>query len=76
VTYGNVGTADRLDFTAIGPAVNQVTRLEGLCRSLGCNLLVSESFVAAAPPQRPLVRSLGRHPLRGTLEAAEVFSTE
>ena len=33
--WGNIGTADRLDFTAIGPAVNLVSRLEGLCRPLG-----------------------------------------
>ena len=33
--WGNIGTADRLDFTAIGPAVNLVSRLEGLCRPAG-----------------------------------------
>ena len=36
--WGNIGTADRLDFTAIGPAVNLVSRLEGLCASRGMRL--------------------------------------
>ena len=34
ILWGNIGAADRLDFTAIGPAVNLVSRLEGLCRPL------------------------------------------
>ena len=42
--WGNIGTADRLDFTAIGPAVNLVSRLEGLCRPLGRTVLLSEAF--------------------------------
>ncbi|TIT73407.1 MAG: adenylate/guanylate cyclase domain-containing protein, partial [Mesorhizobium sp.] len=39
MVWGNIGTADRLDFTAIGPAVNLVSRLEGLCRPLGRGVL-------------------------------------
>ena len=35
VLYGNFGAVDRLDFTAIGPAVNEVARLEKLCEPLG-----------------------------------------
>jgi adenylate cyclase len=74
VTYGNVGTAERLDFTAIGPVINQATRLEALCKELGRNLLVSDSFVRAAPALAPQLRSLGRHRLRGVREEREVFT--
>jgi adenylate cyclase len=74
VTFGNIGTADRLDFTVIGPAVNQATRLEGLCRELGLNLLISDSFARAAPALAPKLRSVGRHRLRGVREPQEVFA--
>jgi len=74
VTYGNVGTAERLDFTAIGPVINETTRLEALCKELGRNLLISDSFVRAAPALRPQLRSLGRHRLRGVREPREVFT--
>jgi adenylate cyclase len=74
VTYGNVGTAERLDFTVIGPAVNEVSRLEGLCKTLGRQLLVSDAVVAAAPDLRARLRSLGHHRLRGVREAREVFT--
>ena len=46
ILWGNIGTADRLDFTAIGPAVNLVSRLEGLCRPLDRPVLLSGAFAA------------------------------
>jgi class 3 adenylate cyclase len=46
--YGNVGAADRLDFTVIGPAINEVTRIEALCEPLDSPVLASAEFVAAA----------------------------
>jgi adenylate cyclase len=76
VTYGNVGTADRLDFTVIGPTVNEVSRLEGLCKELDRQLLVSDSFVHAAPALRPKLRSLGHHRLRGVSGPREVFTSD
>ena len=71
--WGNIGTADRLDFTAIGPAVNLVSRLEGLCRPLGRTVLLSGAF--AAETTQPLI-PLGEHRLRGIAEPCAVFAPE
>lgn len=71
ILWGNIGTADRLDFTAIGPAVNLVSRLEGLCKPLGRNVLVSGAF--AAQTAATLV-PLGTHGLRGIAEPCAVFT--
>ena len=74
LTYGNIGTADRLDFTVIGPAVNEATRLEALCKELGVSLLMSQSFARSAPALASQLRSVGQHRLRGVSEAQEVFA--
>jgi len=69
--WGNIGAADRLDFTAIGPAVNLVSRLEGLCRPLGRSVLISGAV--AAETSTPLV-PLGEHVLRGIAAPCAVFT--
>jgi adenylate cyclase len=72
VMYGNIGTADRLDFTVIGPAVNLTSRLEGLCRALGLDLLVSDTFAGTCACAD--YRSLGTHVLPGISRPVEVFT--
>jgi adenylate cyclase len=74
VQYGNVGTDARLDFTVIGPAVNEAARIEFLCKELGHNLLVSRAFAAAAGRGREHLVSLGHHRLRGVREVTELFT--
>jgi adenylate cyclase len=74
VLYGNVGAADRLDFTVIGPAVNEVARIEALCEPLGRAVLVSAELAAAAADDDHRLESLGRHVLRGVREAKEIFA--
>ncbi len=69
--WGNIGAADRLDFTAIGPAVNLVSRLEGLCRPLGRWVLISGAV--AAETTTKLV-PLGEHKLRGIAAPCAVFT--
>jgi|SRR5271166_204883 len=71
ILWGNIGAADRLDFTAIGPAVNLVSRLEGLCRPLKQTVVVSGAL--AAETETPLI-PLGPHALRGIASPCEVFA--
>jgi adenylate cyclase len=73
VLYGNVGAVDRLDFTVIGPAVNEVSRIETLCEPLGRKVLVSAEF-AAALGDSPRLQPLGRHALRGVREPREIYA--
>jgi adenylate cyclase len=71
VTYGNIGAADRLDFTVIGPAVNLVSRIEGVAKALGRPILVSGDFAKALGDG---VVSLGLHDLRGLTTPQELFA--
>ena len=70
VTYGNIGAPDRLDFTVIGPAVNQAARVEGLCRALGRSVLATSAVAAYVPDD---VEPLGRFLLRGIDDAQEIW---
>jgi len=73
VLYGNVGAIDRLDFTVIGPAVNEVSRIELLCEPLGRRVLVSAELAAAAgDPGR--LEPLGPQSLRGVREPREIYA--
>ncbi len=71
VSYGNIGAPDRLDFTVIGPAVNQASRIAGQCRVLERPLLISETVARCANER---LVSLGSHALRGVREPQELFA--
>ena len=71
VIYGNIGAADRLDFTVIGPAVNLVSRIETIAKSLDVPLIVSDDFARA---YGEALKSLGLHQLRGLDLPHELFA--
>jgi adenylate cyclase len=71
VMYGNIGAADRLDFTVIGHAVNLVARLAALCAELDRPIVISDAVARAS--RRELL-SLGQHQLRGIDAPQEAFT--
>lgn len=75
VFYGNVGSTDRLDFTVVGPAVNEVSRIAAMCRSVDQPMLVSTAFADVGNNRGRLI-SVGRYALRGVSAAQELFTLD
>jgi adenylate cyclase len=75
VLYGNVGAVDRLDFTVIGPAVNEVARIETLCEPLGRKVLISAELASVVGDRRRL-EPLGYHTLRGVRDPREIYGLD
>ena len=76
VLYGNFGGEDRLDFTVVGPAVNELSRISGLARSVDQRAIYSAAFKAAAGGLQDYAISLGRYALRGVENPSELFTLD
>jgi adenylate cyclase len=77
VFYGNIGSVDRLDFTVVGPAVNETSRIASMCRSVDRPVLISSTFADLLPMQERLrLVSVGRFALRGVSHATELFTLD
>ena len=76
VFYGNIGSRERLDFTVIGPAVNEVSRIASMCRSVDQNVLMSDAFVDGLRHRRQDFLSVGRFALRGVAAPQELFTVD
>jgi adenylate cyclase len=77
VFFGNIGSVDRLDFTVVGPAVNETSRIASMCRSVDRPLLISSNFAEALPAEeRAHLVSVGRFALRGVGQAKQLFTLD
>jgi adenylate cyclase len=76
VFYGNVGSKHRLDFTVVGPAVNEVSRIAALCRSVDQPVLVSEAFSTAVGGADGCLVSVGRFALRGVGRGQDLYTLD
>ena len=71
VLFGNIGVPERVEFSVIGPAANEVARLESLTKSLQRRVLVSESF---AKHMKLDWVCEGQHELRGVGQQVSVYA--
>lgn len=76
VLYGNIGGRARLDFTVLGPAVNEAARIASLCRSLDQQIVLSETFADACSAWRERLVGLGRFALRGVARPQMLYAVE
>jgi adenylate cyclase len=75
VFYGNVGSRERLDFTVLGPAVNEASRIAAMCRSVDQPILLSAAFADVGEMKHRVV-SVGRYALRGVSQPQELFTID
>jgi adenylate cyclase len=77
VFYGNIGSEDRLDFTVVGPAVNEVSRIASMCSSVDRELLVSSDFCTGLDVAgHGYLVSTGRFALRGIGRAQDLYTLD
>lgn len=71
VSYGNIGSPGRLDFTVLGGAVNIASRIEGLTKSIGHRVLATTAIAETNPE---LFADCGLHEVRGIAHPINLFS--
>ena len=71
VLFGNIGVPERVEFSVIGPTVNEVARIEEMTKLIGQRVLLSEEF--ASHVDKALI-DLGEHEFRGVSAPKRLFA--
>lgn len=76
VLFGNFGSASRLDFTALGSAVNEASRLISLAKTLEQTIITSSEFRGELAVHQDELVSLGRYVLRSVSGARHLYTVD